>query len=205
MLHVGGAGSDQDVARLQRIYATMRQHHWWLTGPEDLPACALLTVHGDDPAGMPQRIEAIYRRLREGGLNAGDGLQMASHVLYLAAGNAREIAERFLRLHAGFRAADIAMWDCDRDELAILCLLDQDTAHTIATVIDHRARIRAELGHVGPATSFSYACGTAFLQAFAGRAIDAALQRHVTVANLAMATNAATMLQQRRDTAGAGS
>ncbi|MGE3174363.1 MAG: DUF4003 family protein [Planctomycetota bacterium] len=205
MLHVGGAGRDQDVARMQKIYETMKQHHWWLTGPEDLPACALLTVHGGDPDGMPQRIEAIYQRLRDGGLSAGDGLQMASHVLYLAPGSAAEATERFLQLHRGFLDQGIRMWDSDRDELAILCLLATDTQRTLRTVIDHRQRIRERLRHVGPTASFSFACGTAFLHALAGEPVDDALRRDLTVANLMMATNAATALAQQRAAAAASS
>jgi len=203
MLHVCGAENDADVHRMQQIYETMKQHHWWLTGPEDLPACALLAVHADNVAKMPKRIEAIYERLREGGLAAGDGLQMASHVLYLARGDERTIADRFLRLHQGFKDRGIRMWDCDRDELAILCLLDEDPALTTATVEKHRERIRQELKHVGPTTGFSYACGTAFLTALAGKPPGAALLRDLTISNLAMATNAASLLAQQNAAAAA--
>lgn len=198
MLHLRGCESDADVARVKAVYETMKAHHWWLTGPEDLPCSALLSVHGDAPAAMPARIESIYGRLRDSGLRSGDGLQMASHVLYLARGDAHQVADRFLRLHQGFLAHGIQMWDCDRDELAILCLLDEDTALTTATVVKHRERIRKELRHVGPTTSFSYACGTAFLTALAGKPVDERLLRDLTIANLLMATNAAMLLQQQR-------
>jgi len=197
MLHVCGAENEADVHRMQQIYETMKQHHWWLTGPEDLPACALLAVHGENVATMPKRIEAIYQRLREGGLAAGDGLQMASHVLHLARGDERTIADRFLRLHRAFKDHGVAMWDCDRDELAILCLLDEDPALTTATVVKHRERIRKELRHVGPTTGFSYACGTAFLQSLAGKPPGPTLLRDLTISNLAMATNAASLLAQQ--------
>ncbi len=203
MLHISGKESDADVQRLKAIYETMKVHHWWLTGPEDLPACALLAVHGAEPALMPGRIEAIYTRLRDAGLSAGDGLQMASHVLYLARGDERMLADKFLRLHKGFQGQGIAMWDCDRDELALLCLLDEDPALTTATVAKHRERIRRELKFVGATTSFSFACGTTFLTGLHGKPLDHKRMLDVTTANLAMATNAATLLQQQRAAAAA--
>lgn len=198
MLHIGGADSEIGVGRMQRIYETMKAHHWWLTGPDDLPACALLATHGDEPSVMPARIEAIYARLRAAGLSASDGLQLASHVLYLAPGRDLEVADRFLALHRGFLAAGIRMWDSDRDELALLCLVDEDPRRTIDLVVDHRARIREGLHGTGPTTSFSFACGTAFLELLANRPADANRQSDLDVANLAMATNAATVLQNQR-------
>jgi hypothetical protein len=87
MLHVASAGDERTVRRLQAIYEMMRQHHWWLTGPDDLPACALLALR---PEGLPEleaRIEGIYSRLRDRGLAAGSGLQMASHIACTAEGS----------------------------------------------------------------------------------------------------------------------
>jgi hypothetical protein len=201
MLHLTGADSEADVQRMQRIYTMMKGKHWWLTGPEDLPACALLAVQGDESAAMPARIEAIYQRLHQSGLRAGSGLQLASHVLYLAPGSEAEVSGRFLELHQGFKAAGIQMWDCDRDELALLCLLGEDPKATIARVHDHRAQIKKRLSHVGPVTSFSYACGTAFLAAHAGATLDDKQVRNVRVANLLMAMNAASVLQQQKQSA----
>lgn len=201
MLHLCGTDSEADVARVQRIYEQMKAQHWWLTGPEDLPACALLAVHGDESPAMPARIEAIYQALHQSGLRAGSGLQLASHVLYLAPGSDAEVVARFLALHQGFKDAGIQMWDCDRDELALLCLLGEAPASTIARVHEHRTRIKQRLSHVGAVTSFSYACGTAFLQAHAGATLDPKLARNLQVANLLMATNAASILQQHKQTA----
>src|SRR5262249_44000501 len=161
------------------------------------------TVHGGEVAAMSARIEAIYARLRGAGLAASDGLQLASHVLHLAPGRDDEVAARFLALHRGFVAARIAMWDCDRDELALLCLLAEPPQKTIERVVDHRQQIRARLSSVGPTTSFSYACGTAFLAAHAGATLDARRARDVEIANLAMATNAAHLLQQSQQSAAA--
>jgi hypothetical protein len=191
MLHVAGAGDEATVQRLQRIYATMREQHWWLTGPDDLPACALLAVRGGDLAAMASRIELFYRRLREHGLRAGPGLQMASHILCLAAGSEVEVVARFLALHDEFLAAGIDMWDTDRDEIALLCALPQDPAVTVRNVVAHRAEIRGGLRFLGPTVSFSLACGTAFFSAYAGQTLSGQTVRDVELATLAMAANAA--------------
>lgn len=189
------------MRHLQRIYVSMREHHWWLTGPGDLPACALLTVQGGDVTRMTSRIESMYGRLREQGLGAGDGLQLASHVLCLAPGTVPEATNRMLALHAGFKAHGIQMWDCDRDELAVLCLLGDEPQKLIDLVADHRARIKEHLSFLGAVTSFSYACGTAFLTARAGQTLGEDLTRTVQVANLVMAVNAALVMQQRQQAA----
>ncbi len=201
MLHFAGRSSPSDVLRLQRIYVSMREQHWWLTGPGDLPACAMLTVDGGDVTAMTSRIEGMYNRLREKGMGAGDGLQLASHVLCIAPGSVAEATDRMLALHAGFKKHGIQMWDCDRDELAVLCLTGTAPQKLIELVIDHRARIKEQLSFVGAVTSFSYACGTAFLAACAGQPSDEALARNVQVANLVMAGNAALVMQQRRQAA----
>jgi hypothetical protein len=198
MLHLAGRTGESDVQRLRDVYDGMKKHHWWLTGPEDLPACALLAVHGGELAVMSSRIEGLYTRLRGAGLAASNGLQMASHVLCLARGSEEQLASRFLELHRAFLAHGIKMWDCDRDELALLCLLDEPAARTVARVVEHRAQILARLGKVGPTTSFSFACGTAWLAAHAGATLSPPLARDLQIANLALATNAASALQQQQ-------
>lgn len=195
MLHLAEAGDDAHVRQMQRIYTVMKKHHWWLTGANDLPACALLALLGGDISRMEVRIEAIYQRLRERGLSAGSGTQTASHLLHLAPGHEAELVARFMALHDAFVSAGVQMWDADRDELALLCLLEQDVAATVRTVVEHRAQIRAQLAHSSVVASFSQACGTAFFAAHAGASLDAGLARQVQIALLAMATNAACVLE----------
>ncbi len=191
MLHVAGAGDDAHVRRLQQLYEMMKQHHWWLTNPDDLPACALLAMRGGELGAIEARIEGIYGRLRDSGLSAGSGLQMASHILCLASGSEFDVVARFRALHDGFIAADIQMWDTDRDEIALLCTLAQDSATIVRTVGEHRAKIKEELKVAGPSVSFSLACGTAFFAAHAGKVLDKQTALDVELATLAMAANAA--------------
>jgi hypothetical protein len=109
----------------------------------------------------------------------------------LAPGAEHEVVERFTALHAGFKAAGIQMWDSDLDELALLCSLTQVPSKTIAAVIDHRAKIKRELAVASPTVNFSLACGTAFLDAHAGRTLDAQTALDLELATFAMAANAA--------------
>jgi hypothetical protein len=202
MLHVASAGDERTVRRLQAIYEMMRKHHWWLTGPDDLPACALLALR---PEGLPEleaRIEGIYSRLRDRGLAAGSGLQMASHIACTAEGSESEIVERFCALHAGFRTAGIAMWDSDLDEVALLSTLTQPAATTVRTVVEHRARIKEELRVAGPTVDFSLACGTTFFSAHGGRTLDATTSRDVDLATFAMAANAARIHEAAKQSSG---
>jgi hypothetical protein len=80
MLHVARAGDDPTIHRLHKIYEMMKMHHWWLTGPDDLPACALLALRGGDLVNIETRVEGFYTKMRERGVSAGSGLQMASHI-----------------------------------------------------------------------------------------------------------------------------
>jgi len=193
MLHVAGKGDQATVHRLQQIYEMMRKHHWWLTGPDDLPACALLAVRGGDLTTMERRIEGTYDRLREHGIWAGGGLQMASQIACLAPGSAAEIVERFTALYEAFKNAGVRMWDGDLDEIALLCQLAQPVATTVRTVLEQRTVIREQLQAVGATVSFSLACGTALLTAHAGRTLAAEVALDLELATLAMAANAARL------------
>ncbi|MEZ5963800.1 MAG: DUF4003 family protein [Planctomycetota bacterium] len=191
MLHVAGGGDETTVQRLQQIYEMMRRHHWWLTGPDDLPACALLALRGGDVPGIEARVEGVYERLRQHGISAGSGLQMASHIACLVPASEADVVQRFVALHSGFKANGVQMWDSDLDEIALLCLLDQDAETTVRTVLDHRAELKAKLRVSGPTVDFSLACGTAFLAAHAGVDLDRRLSLDIELANFAMAANAA--------------
>lgn len=191
MLLIARAGDDQTVHRLHQIYEMMKTHHWWLTGADDLPACALLALRGGDLVSVESRVEGFYSKMRERGLSAGSGLQMASHIACLAPGSELEVVDRFTALHSGFKAQGVQMWDSDLDEIALLCTLTQEPSKTIATVIDHRAQIKEKLEVAGVTVNFSLACGTAFLTAHAGRTLDAKLALDLELATFAMAANAA--------------
>ncbi|MDP6934352.1 MAG: DUF4003 family protein, partial [Myxococcota bacterium] len=75
--------TSEDAMRLKGIYEALKTHHWWLTGPEDLPACALLASRDGSPAQLGDETEAIYQALRESGHFGGETLQTAAMFLVL--------------------------------------------------------------------------------------------------------------------------
>lgn len=154
-----------DVARLQAIYEAMKTHHWWLTGPEDLPACAMLVARPEEPARIGAGAEAVYQALLRGAdVWAGDALQTASHVLYLADVPPGEIAGRFARLMAEFRRDKIRVGQEQYDELAVLCLLAWPLEKIVTVVLEYRERLRGTITWLTRGDAFNLATNLAFVR-----------------------------------------
>ncbi len=151
------------VERLCSIYEEMKRHHWWLTGPDDFPACALLTAHDASPEQIGRGTEAIYQALKDEGLATGDPLQTVSHVLYLAGCDARVVARRFRELAEAFRARRVRIWQSDYDEIAILSLLDRPVAQVVERVLGHRKAMKQLSPSPDSSLSFKLAASVAFL------------------------------------------
>jgi hypothetical protein len=112
------------IERFHAIYEAMKRHHWFLTGPEDYPACATLLARDEDPQAIGDGTDAIYKALHDrADLWRGDALQTAANVLYLGGVEPAAIADRFAALMAGFRAGGARIGQDQYDELAILCFL----------------------------------------------------------------------------------
>lgn len=138
VLH-GAATERAHIERLAALYAEMKRHHWWLTGPDDFPACAMLLGHPGTPTEIGDRIEAIYQTLRrDADLWPGEALQTAANVLYLAGLEPAELAARFVELTRAFRAAGAKIGQDEYDELALLCFVAQPVARIVETVIGYR-------------------------------------------------------------------
>lgn len=142
---LGGAAIEAaHVARLGRLYAAMKSHHWWLTGPEDFPACAMLVAAEGEPEAIGAGIEAIYQALQtRAALWAGDPLQTAANVLYLSGADPLEIAGRFASLAEQFRGAGAKIGQPEYDDLAVLCFLALPSERIVASVMDIRGRLAA--------------------------------------------------------------
>lgn len=127
ILRRGRAGApidEADVARLAALYEAMKSYHGWLTGPEDLPACAMLVRAAGEPSAIAAGIEAIYQALHtRAALATGDALQSAAGTLYLAGADPDDLAARFAALAHGFRGAGVKVGRPEYDELAALCFL----------------------------------------------------------------------------------
>lgn len=155
---------EADARRLKDTLAAMKEHHPWLTGANDYPACALLTLRDESIHRQMHRIERFYRDLRAGGLPIGDALQMLSHLLYFNPAPDDVVVRRFFALRERFKQQSVAMWTSDHDELALLTFVDRPAHTVVDTVLRHRAEMRKLRPRPDASLSFSLACGTAFLE-----------------------------------------
>jgi hypothetical protein len=154
----------RQVTRFKSIYRMMKSHHWWLTGPDDYPACALLCAGDERPHEIGRRVEAFYTRLKDRGISRGEDLQTVSHILYFNPKPDDEVLDRFLALHQGFSDASISMQRSDYDEIAILTFLDHAPGVIVDRVVEHRQAMAELKPNPGRSLTFSLACGTAFVE-----------------------------------------
>jgi hypothetical protein len=111
VLRITGIGRDDAVAAMAELWRGMKRQHRWLTGADDLPACALLAGAGAEPATLLARMDAAWDALHERGVRTGDLLQTASHLLALAGGEPRHLAGRCTLLARRCRGRGIPGWD----------------------------------------------------------------------------------------------
>jgi hypothetical protein len=153
------------VQRLHDIYAQMKKHHWFLTGPEDYPACAFLVGQARSPQEIAARANAVYEGLRTRA-NAwrGDPLQTASNMLVLSPLEPDELVDRFVTLATEFDAAGIRIRQAEYDEVAVLCFLAQPANRIVEAVVDYTTQIRERLRWANKATAFGLAGNLAFVR-----------------------------------------
>lgn len=154
-----------DVERFQAIYEQMKRYHWWLTGPDDFPACAMLVGRPETPETIGESVEAMYRALhREADLVRGDPLQTAANVLYLSGLQPLEAARRFRLLLDAFREAGHRLGQREYDEIATLCFLAQPIERIVSSVLDYRDRLRESLSWLSKPMAFGLGAGLAFVR-----------------------------------------
>ena len=162
--HAGKPITVRSIKRLKALYEEMKRHHWWLTGPDDYPACAILAMQRGEPRQIGDDIEALYRALEERGAKQGDPLQTAANVLYLARRKRWTAAERFHAMRRSFEAAGVPIHKADYEELAVLSFLD----HPSSRIIKRALEIRDQLGTLDPApeaqVTLSLACSLTFME-----------------------------------------
>lgn len=190
-----------DVVRVAAIYEAMKSYHWWLTGPEDLPACAMLIRSKGEPSAIAAGIEAIYQALRtRAALSAGDALQSAAGTLYLAGADPDDVATRFAALAQGFRSAGVTIGRTEYDELAALCFLALPPERVVDAVMAIYERLGPRKWLTGR-EHFNFASNLAFISLLSardtrGRLADVKLlidmQMIVTAQQAALAASAAT-------------
>lgn len=156
--------SGAQVERMHAIYEAMKVHHWWLTGPDDFPICALLTTRPGSPEALADRAHAIYEILRkERGIMRGDPLQAASNILALADAPASDLAQRFGALVDEFDKVDFKLRIDRYDEMAVLCFLPRSSAAVVETVVEYDRQLREHVKWYERLLTFGFAANLAFM------------------------------------------
>jgi hypothetical protein len=157
--------TEEQIARVRAVYDQMKRHHWLLTGPEDLPACAMLALSSQEPKAIGDRANAIYDGLRARSLaRSGDPLHTASHVLALSPRPPAELVERFANLVVAFEDVGIRVHRNHYDEVAVLCLLDVPAQRIADAVSAYQASIRSRLNWADREHTVPIAANIAFMR-----------------------------------------
>ncbi len=154
----------KSIKRLKDLYEEMKRHHWWLTGPEDLPACAILASQDGSVATIAQKSEDIYQALAKKKHYKGDTLQTTANILCMVPSDSTTITKRFIDLAEGFRNNGVKIWQSDYDELAILTFLNHPTRRIVDRVLQHRETMKTIKPKPDRSLSFSMATSTAFVE-----------------------------------------
>ena len=164
-IHAQGAPiTEKAIHRFKAIYEEMKRHHWWLTGPDDFPACAILTGQQESPDRIGEQIEEIYEALRSQGFSRGNPLQTAANILYLSRLGGRQAARRYHDLAEGFRTKSVAIWQSDYDELAILTFLDHPPRRIVDRVLANREAMKTIRPKPDRSLTFNLAASIAFME-----------------------------------------
>lgn len=151
------------IQRMRRIYEAMKQHHWWLTGNDDLPVCAILTTCRGTPEEIAGTANGIYQTLRDAGFKASNHLQAAANLLPLTGLPATMASVRFQALASEFQTHALSIWREDYDALALLSLLD----HGPDRIVERFQSVYDQLNELQPAilgeVNFNIAADLTFL------------------------------------------
>ena len=138
--------SVQEAERLKAIHRRMKSFHWWLTGIDDLPACAALAQIPVTPEVIATTTEACYQRLAAHGCLRGNHLQTAANLLPLTGLCPDDACNRWVALMQNLGAMDEDVRPVHYDALSVLSLLVQPAD----LVIDRVLAIRREVDLTHP-------------------------------------------------------
>lgn len=156
------------VQRMRDLYREMNTHHWWLTGIDDYPACALLANRPGPVEALGRRIEAFYEGLLGIGWVRGNALQLASHILCLHPRPAPAVIERVRLLVEAFKEAGVRVRPDKYDEVSILAFADARPPAVVDKVLAGMEALRALRPRPDRATAFSLASSLALLELVQG-------------------------------------
>ena len=132
ILRTAGTERPASLAALVALWQGMKRRHRWLTGADDLAACALLATCGISSAVLLERMDAAWDALHERGLQRGNLLQTTSHLLAMTEGEPRLLAGRCTLLVRRCRGRGIPGWDERAYPAIALLAAGDDDAATIA-------------------------------------------------------------------------
>ena len=160
----GAPIEDAHLARMREIYAAIKGHSWWKTGPEDLPACAMLTLSEGTPQELAARADAIYRGLEpDANLLTRGFAQDASNLLALAPVAPEILVDRIRALRAAFAAGGLSTLLFE--DLASLSFIPRSPESIVAHVVELLARFDAHARWVDRLAAYTtrYAVNLAFI------------------------------------------
>ncbi len=149
VLHAGDDAVPEAVLdRMKAIYDRWNKDHPFLTGADDQPMAALHALGSASPEEIGSRVEAHYR-----------ALQLASHILAAAPGDAAAHAGRFAAIASRLKRHEIRVGQAERDEVALLTLDPRDPGVLADHVGEAVRRLRTAPHRPSKGLAFSIACG----------------------------------------------
>lgn len=135
-----------EAERLKAIHRRMKTLHWWLTGIDDLPACAALAQLPETAEVIVAKTEAIYQRLAAGGCLKGNQLQTAANLLPLTGLPIDAACDRWLGLLHAMEGAHAGLRPVHYEAISVLSQLVQPPGF----VVERLLAIRRELDLIQP-------------------------------------------------------
>lgn len=155
--------SSEAIHRFKVIYEEMKRHHRWLTGPDDFPACAILTGQPGAPRKLGDDIEGLYQELHNHKFDKGNALQTAANIMYLAEGSSRTVARRAANLRDELKRHKIRTSSYDYHELAVLAMLELPADRIARRVVEIREGLRRIRPKIHLGRPLALAAGIAFV------------------------------------------
>jgi hypothetical protein len=151
------------MLRIKALYDGMKRRHWWLTGPDDLPACVLLSFRPETVDEVLADIELAYHLLKAAGFARGDRLQSAASLLAVTGLPSGTACQRATDLAAALRAAGVETSVETYEPIAALCLLDHDATVVASRMGEYRGRLEGLTPGLDQRTATTLAADLAFL------------------------------------------
>ena len=131
------AVEESQVSRLFEIYREMKKYHWWLTGSDDLPACAALVALPGTAKEVGDITEAMFTGLkRHADFKTSEALQTAANFLCLTKLEPEVACARAHELAEALRARGCGVGKSEYEEVSILCGIPIPVERIVDHVMD---------------------------------------------------------------------